>query len=122
MPDHPDRPSTLPSRTVASAGDEVEVALVTMRFDAADADRLVAHLARYVVLTRGERGCRNVDLAASTTVDGRFLVVSKWDHPDSARAHFDGEVMVEMAEGCAGLLASPPAIDLHEGLSAHDLV
>jgi hypothetical protein len=29
--------------------------------------------------------------------------------------------MVTMAEGCAGLLAGPPTIDLLEPISAHDL-
>jgi hypothetical protein len=29
--------------------------------------------------------------------------------------------MVDMAQGCEGLLERPPTIDLLEGISAHDL-
>ena len=35
---------------------EVELAIVTMRFDAADADALMAVLSKYVVLTRMQPG------------------------------------------------------------------
>ena len=69
-------------------------------------------LAKYVVLTRGHPGCRNVDLVASVTHPGRFLVIEKWDSPEAQRAHLDSADMVEMAEACHGLLAEPPDIDL----------
>jgi quinol monooxygenase YgiN len=101
--------------------DAVEVTLVTMAFHASDADRLLAVLAKYVVLSRGSPGCRNIDLCASATRDGRYLVIEKWDSAEAQRAHFDSPEMVEMAESCAGLLASPPEIDLFDGISAHDL-
>lgn len=100
---------------------EVEVTIVTMVFDATDADGLLAVLSRYVVLTRSQDGCRNVDLCASVTTDERFVVIQKWDSPAAQEAHFDSDVMVSMAEGCVGVLARPPAIDLLEGISAHDL-
>lgn len=100
---------------------EVEITLVTMAFDAADADRLLAVLARYVVLTRQQTGCRNVDLCRSATRDDRFVVIEKWVSPQAQRAHMDSDEMVEMARSCAVLLVSPPEIDLLEGLSAHDL-
>jgi len=100
---------------------EVETTLVTMVFDATDADALLGVLARYVVLTRQQRGCRNVDLCASVTHPDRYVVVQKWAHPDDQRRHFDSPEMVEMARACAGLLAAPPQIDLLEGISAHDL-
>jgi len=100
---------------------EVETTLVTMAFDATDPDALLGVLARYVVLTRRQPGCRNVDLCASVTHPDRYVVVQKWAHPDDQRRHFDSAEMVEMARACAGLLASPPAIDLLEGISAHDL-
>lgn len=100
---------------------EVEVTMVTMVFDATDADRLLGVLAKYVVLTRGEPGCRNVDLCLSVTRPERFVIVQKWESPDAQQAHFDSAVMVEMAQACAGALASPPQIDLLEGISAHDL-
>ena len=46
------------------AGD-VDLVIVTMRFDAADAATLMGVLSKYVVLTRMQPGCRNVDLCAS---------------------------------------------------------
>ena len=70
---------------------DVEMAVLTAAFDARP-DReaeLAAVLARYVVLTRGEHGCRNVDLLASATQSGRFLVIEKWDSAEAARAHLD---------------------------------
>jgi quinol monooxygenase YgiN len=100
---------------------ELELTIVTMRFDAADAAALGAVLAKYVVLTRMQEGCRNVDLCASVTHPGRYLVVQKWDSPGAQRAHFDHPVMVEMARSCNGLLTSAPEIDLWDGASAHDL-
>ena len=101
--------------------DEIELAVVTMRFDASDVAGLHAVLSKYVVLTRMVEGCRNVDLCASVTHPGRMLIVQKWDDMDAQREHFDSTLMVEMAEACTGLLASAPDIDLWDGLSAHDL-
>jgi quinol monooxygenase YgiN len=101
--------------------DDVELTIVTLGFDASEPDALLAVLAKYVVLARMEPGCRNVDLSTSVTRPGRFLVVQKWESPAAQRAHFDSALMVEMAESCRGLLASPPEIDLWDGLSAHDL-
>jgi len=100
---------------------EVELSIVTMRFDAADPGSLVPVLAKYVVLTRMDPACRNVDLCASVTAPGRYLVVQKWDSPEAQRAHFDSPTMVEMAEACRGLLSGLPDIDLWDGPSAHDL-
>lgn len=100
---------------------EAETTIVTMTFEATDADALLGVLAKYVVLTRGHDGCRNVDLCMSVTSPDRFVIVQKWEHPDDQRRHFDSPEMVEMARACTGLLASPPAIDLLEGISAHDL-
>lgn len=101
--------------------DEIELAIVTMRFDTADPAALIAVLSKYVVLTRMQAGCRNVDLCASVTHPGRYLVVQKWDDTAAQRAHFDSDVMVEMARSCTGLLSAPPDIDLWDGPSAHDL-
>jgi quinol monooxygenase YgiN len=100
---------------------EGELTIVTMRFAAADPEALLAVLAKYVVVTRMHDGCRNVDLCASVTTPGRFLVVEKWASAADQRAHFDSADMVEMAEACRGLLTGPPDIDLLEGISAHDL-
>ena len=101
--------------------DGVELTLVTMVFEATDADRLLAVLARYVVLSRRHEGCRNIDLCASVTRPGRYLVLEKWESAHAQRTHFDSPEMVEMAQACRGLLTSPPDIDLLEGVSAHDL-
>ena len=101
--------------------DEVELTIVTMVFDAADPAPLLDILAKYVVLTRMAPGCRNVDLAASVTLAGRLVIVEKWESPAAQRAHFDARETVEMAESCRGLLVRAPAIDLLEGISAHDL-
>ena len=95
--------------------------MVTMRFDASDPGRLQSVLARYVVISRGHPGCRNIDLAMSSTVPDRFVVVQKWDSPEAQRAHFDSADMVEMAASCDGLLTRPPEIDLLDPISAHDL-
>lgn len=102
-------------------GNDIELAIVTMRFDAADAGALLAVLSKYVVLTRMHDGCRNIDLCSSVTHPGRYLLIQKWDSGEAQRAHFDSDVMVEMARGCVGLLTGPPDIDLWDGPSAHDL-
>ena len=102
--------------------DEVELTVVTMDFRAADADRLMPVLSKYVVLSRGHDGCRNIDFCASVTTPGRFVIIEKWDSPEAQRAHFDSDDMVEMARSCEGLLSRPPDIDLFEGISAHDLI
>ena len=103
------------------ADGEVELSIVTMTFDAIDPQRLQSVLARYVVLSRGHPGCRNIDLALSSTRADRFVIVQKWESADAQRAHFDSYDMVEMATACNGLLSSPPDIDLLEPISAHDL-
>lgn len=95
--------------------------MVTMRFDARDAGSLLAILSKYVVLTRMQPGCRNVDLCASVITPGRYVIVQKWESADAQRAHFDSDVMVEMARSSMELLAGPPDIDLLDGISAHDL-
>ena len=105
-----------------SGGGDVELAIVTMRFDAADPDPLMGVLSKYVVLTRMQPGCRNVDLCASVAQPGRYLIVQKWDSAAAQRAHLDSAVMVEMATSCSGLLSSAPDIDLWDGASAHDLI
>ncbi len=100
---------------------DVDLTIVTLRFDAADDAALLAVLSKYVVLTRMHDGCRNVDLCSSVTVPGRHLLVQKWESPERQRQHFDSPVMVDMARSLEGLLAAPPEIDLWEATSAHDL-
>ena len=104
--------------------DDVELTLVTLTLDATDepaAGKLLGVLAKYVVLARGHEGCRNIDLVASITQPGRYLLVQKWESPATQQAHFDSADMVEMAQSCRGLLARPPTVELWEGISAHDL-
>jgi quinol monooxygenase YgiN len=100
---------------------EVDLVVVTLVFDAVDPERLTAVLAKYVVVSRLHPGCRNIDLCASLTRPGRFLIVEKWQSPEAQRTHFDSADMVEMARACEGLLTHAPDIDLFQGLSAHDL-
>lgn len=99
----------------------VELVVVTMRFDAADDAHLLAVLSKYIVLTRMEPGCRNVDLVSSVTTPGRHLVIEKWESPEHQRTHFDAPSMVEMATACVDVLMGPPDIDLWDATSAHDL-
>lgn len=82
---------------------------------------LAAVLAQYVVLTRGFGGCRNVDLVASASTPGKFLVIEKWDDADAQRAYLDHPVMVSMATAATPLLATAPDLDLYAAISAHDL-
>jgi quinol monooxygenase YgiN len=100
---------------------DVELTMVTMGFSASDEAALLAVLSKYVVLARMQPGSRNIDLAASVTSPGRYVIVQKWDSPAAQRAHFDSDVMVEMARSCVGLLTEPPQIDLLDPVSAHDL-
>ena len=73
-----------------SMPDDVELAMFTALFDARPGgeESLAALLARYVVMTRREPACRNVDLVASTTVGGRFLVVEKRGLPRHTTSPF----------------------------------
>jgi quinol monooxygenase YgiN len=102
---------------------EVEVAMLTATFDAAPGSEepLAGALARYVVMTRGADGCRNVDLVMSATQGGRFLVVEKWDSAAAIQTHLDSPLMTDMAHAVLPLLAAKPAIDLYDTISAHDL-
>lgn len=101
--------------------DDVEITIVTMTFEASDPDRLLGVLSKYVVVSRQQPGCRNIDLCVSVTTPTRFVVIEKWESPESQQAHFDSAEMVGMARACDGMLVSAPTIDLLEGLSAHDL-
>ena len=100
---------------------EIELSIVTMTFDAADMGSLVAVLSKYIVLTRMEPGCRNVDMIVSDTRPNRILIIEKWDSPEAQRTHFDGKIMVEMAQSCSGILTQAPDIDMWQSMSAHDL-
>lgn len=101
--------------------DEIEPIMVTMEFKTDSPDAMLGILSKYVVLSRSQEGCRNVDLVASMTTPGRFLIVQKWESAEHQTTHFDSSTMVEMATACTGLLTEPPNIDLHEAVTMHDL-
>ncbi len=101
--------------------EEVELTMVTMTFIAADQEALGAVLSNYVVVSRNEPGCRNIDFCVSASDPRRFVVIEKWDSPQAQQLHFDGETMVTMAQSCVGLLTQAPTIELLEAISAHDL-
>ncbi|CAB4681865.1 MAG: hypothetical protein F2916_00050 [Actinobacteria bacterium] len=100
---------------------EVELVIVTMSFDAADMGSLVAVLSKYIVLTRMEQGCRNVDMIVSDTRPNRIMLIEKWESPATQQTHFEGATMVEMAKSCTGILTGAPEIDIWQSMSAHDL-
>jgi quinol monooxygenase YgiN len=102
----------------------VELTLVTATFHAQPGREgaLAAVLAKYVVLSRQQGGCRNIDLATSALTPGRFVIVEKWETPAAQQAHFDSAEMVEMAQAASPLLSHPPDLDLLEPVSAHDLI
>ena len=72
-------------------------------------------------MTRREPVCRNVDLVASVTQGGRFLVIEKWESPEAVQAHLDSRLMTDMAREVLPSLAQQPALDLFDSISAHDL-
>jgi len=102
---------------------DIDVAVLTATFDARSGaeEPLAAALARYVVLTRNVPACRNVDLVASATQGGRFLVIEKWDSAADVQAHLDSALMVDMAREVVPLLSEQPSVDLYDTISAHDL-
>ncbi len=115
--------TTADGDAVAPRPSEVSIVVLTATLDATAGNEgaLAAVLARYVVLTRHERACRNVDLVTSTTRPGRLLVIEKWESDADARAHLDTELMATMAREAVPLLDAKPTLDLYETISAHDL-
>lgn len=103
---------------------DVSLAVVAGVFDARPGSEgaLGSVLARYVVVSRTSAGCRNIDLVASLTTPGRFLVYEKWESADHQRAHLTAPVTAEMAAAAMPLLAGPPDLGLFEAISAHDLI
>ena len=102
---------------------DVEIAVLTACFDARPGTEgaLLAALSRYVVMTRHEPACRNVDLVASVTRTGRFMVIEKWESAAAVQEHLDSKLMADMAQAAIASIASKPAIDLYDTISAHDL-
>jgi quinol monooxygenase YgiN len=102
---------------------DLELAVVIGSFEARTGRQgdLAAVLAKYVVLTRRQPACRNVDLVASGSRPDRLVVIEKWESADDARAHLDAPETVEMALAARDVLANPPDLDLFESISAQDL-
>jgi quinol monooxygenase YgiN len=92
-----------------------------MVFESDNDEAVLAVLSKYLVVSRGHDGCRNMDLAASTSVPGRFVLIQKWDTIEAQQAHFDSGEMVEMAQAVTPMLRAAPSIDLLEPISVHDL-
>lgn len=101
----------------------VELTIVSGAFQALDGREaeLATALARYVVLSRRESGCRNIDLVLSSTRPGRFVLWEKWDSDEAQRMHMASEATLGMAETTKPLVACPPELDIYEAVSAHDL-
>jgi quinol monooxygenase YgiN len=118
-----ERAGTGQTVTDPGLGRDTEIAVLTASFDARPGaeEALLAALSHYVVMTRHEPECRNVDLVASVTQAGRFLVIEKWQSAGAVRAHLDSPLMTEMAKAALTALASKPAIDLYDPISAYDL-
>jgi quinol monooxygenase YgiN len=106
---------------MAEETDEIEPVMVILSFKTDKPDQLMEVLARYVVLSRGQPGCRNIDYVASVTNPERLVIVEKWESIESQRNHFDSPEMVAMATESSPLLTGAPDIDLFEGISMHDL-
>lgn len=104
--------------------DGIELAVVAGIFHAKpdEEGRLAYALSRYVVLSRMETGCRNIDLVTSVTVPGLLMVWEKWESHDHRQTHFEGKAAAEMADAVRDLLAEPPSFDIFDAVSAHDLV
>ena len=102
---------------------DIEIAILTASFEslAGEEEVLAAALARYVVMTRHEPGCRNVDLVISSTKSGHFMVIQKWESDEMARQHLDSDLMASMAREAVPHLAGKPTLDLWDTISAHDL-
>jgi quinol monooxygenase YgiN len=105
-------------------GTDITLAIVAGVFDARPGAEaaLGAVLATYVVVSRTSPGCRNIDLVASLTTPGRFLVYEKWESAGHQREHLTSTVTEQMALAALPLLAGPPELGLFEAVSAHDLI
>jgi quinol monooxygenase YgiN len=98
-----------------------ELTLVVITLRAQDPASLAAVLSTYVVATRGQSGCRNVDFCQAVGVPGTFVIIEKWLSPAAQAEHFGSAVTEQFARSCKGLLTSPPSFELLESISAHDL-
>jgi quinol monooxygenase YgiN len=107
----------------SGAEPELEIAVLTASFDARSGaeEALLGALSRYVVLTRHVPACINVDLVASVTHAGRFLVIEKWESPGAVQDHLDSPLMTEMARAVLSTLTAKPEVDVYDAISAYDL-
>jgi len=86
--------------------EEMDLAVVAGIFFAkpGEEEQLAYALSRYIVLSRMESGCRNIDLVTSVTVKGLFMVWEKWESHDHRQAHFEGDAATAMADGVRDLV------------------
>ena len=63
----------------AITDDDLEIALVQLTFDANDVELLLPVLSKYVVMTRNQFECRNVDLCVSFSDPNHSVIFAKWD-------------------------------------------
>lgn len=103
------------------SSEEMEPVMVLLSFQTEATAELMDVLSEYVVLSRGHRGCRNIDFVASVTNPGRVAIIQKWESTEAQQQHFDSPEMVAMAQRTVPLLTAQPDIDLFEGISMHDL-
>ena len=103
--------------------DDQSMAVVVGTFDARPGQgrEVGGLLARYAVMSRGEPGCRNIDLVASLTTPDRFVVYEKWESLPAQAEHLSSPSFRELGETVAPLLARPADFGLYEAISAHDL-
>ena len=93
-------------------------------FGGGEAMRLVAsHPSFELIYAAGEgsAGSRLMDRFPGVPAKLAALVIEKWESAAAQRPHLDAPVAVEMARACEGLLTGPPAVDLWEPVSAHDV-
>src|SRR5438270_12809480 len=110
-----ERPRQCFMRACERVPDDLEIAMLTAIFDARPGaeEALAATLARYVVLTRHEPGCRNIDLVSSLTHGGRLVIIEKWDSADAVQAHLDSELMAGMSREALPELAAKTFLTLY---------
>ena len=103
----------------------VELSVVVRTFESRESSGLLAALSKYVVLSRGHPGCRNIDLCASALTEPgepvRVTIIQKWESSSDRESHLASATTAEMARATRALLSTEPRFDLLEPIPAHDL-
>lgn len=97
--------------------------VIVARFESASGKEaeVGAVLSKLAVTGRGEPGCYNIDLFGSSMDPGTYLVVEKWETEEARDSHVNEGALAEAAPMLVPLLARRPAIEVFEGISAHDI-